>query len=229
MRRGIASTSAHVPTTNSVVAGAAVRIILKADQPTGRTVTGTVQNVLTRGNHPRGIKVRLTDGRVGRVQAMVDDLARDSETQPGAAGGSRGAVAASSFLDLDYSASRHRGNGQEVPASQQQIGLDAYVKEAKPKKGRRGKAHPSGATEENSEEVAQNEPEAPTGASFEGTSEVLKCPSRLGSRDALQDRRRSFSPEIESTGDTHRGSKRRMSLRIDIFAREATDETIWIE
>lgn len=30
-----------------------------------------VQDVLTKGNHPRGIKVRLTDGQVGRVQRMV--------------------------------------------------------------------------------------------------------------------------------------------------------------
>ena len=60
-----------VPTIQQVTPGAAVSIVLKQDQPTGREVQGTVQDLLTRGNHPRGIKVRLTDGRVGRVQRMA--------------------------------------------------------------------------------------------------------------------------------------------------------------
>ncbi|PYH44701.1 uncharacterized protein BP01DRAFT_297882 [Aspergillus saccharolyticus JOP 1030-1] len=55
----------RVPTTKEVLPGASVNIILKADQPTGRTVSGRIADVLTRGNHPRGIKVRLTDGRRG--------------------------------------------------------------------------------------------------------------------------------------------------------------------
>ncbi|GIZ39535.1 hypothetical protein CKM354_000291600 [Cercospora kikuchii] len=59
-----------VPSIQQVVPGAAVSIVLKADQPTGREVQGIVQDVLTRGDHPRGVKVRLTDGRVGRVQRM---------------------------------------------------------------------------------------------------------------------------------------------------------------
>ena len=61
-----------VPSTEQVVRGALVSIVLKEDQPTGREVQGTVQDILTRGNHPRGIKVRLLDGRVGRVQRTVD-------------------------------------------------------------------------------------------------------------------------------------------------------------
>ncbi|KAH9859697.1 hypothetical protein IAQ61_011478 [Plenodomus lingam] len=48
-----------------------VSIILKADQPTGHRVHGIVATLLTRGDHPRGVKVRLRDGRVGRVQALV--------------------------------------------------------------------------------------------------------------------------------------------------------------
>jgi uncharacterized repeat protein (TIGR03833 family) len=62
-----------VPTIQQVTPGAAVSIVLKQDQPTGREVQGEVQQLLTRGNHPRGIKVRLTDGRVGRVQRMASD------------------------------------------------------------------------------------------------------------------------------------------------------------
>lgn len=54
-----------------VVPGSSVSIVLKADQRTGREVQGIVQDLLTRGDHPRGIKVRLQDGRVGRVQRMT--------------------------------------------------------------------------------------------------------------------------------------------------------------
>jgi len=63
----------NVPTIQQVTRGAAVSIVLKEDQPTGREVQGVVQDLLTRGNHPRGIKVRLNDGRVGRVQRMAND------------------------------------------------------------------------------------------------------------------------------------------------------------
>lgn len=65
--------NANVPTLPQVTQGAAVSIVLKQDQPTGREVQGVVQDLLTKGNHPRGIKVRLTDGRVGRVQRMASE------------------------------------------------------------------------------------------------------------------------------------------------------------
>ena len=62
-----------VPSVHQVISGAFVSMVLKADQPTGREVQGVVADVLTNGNHPRGIKVRLVDGRVGRVQRMVSE------------------------------------------------------------------------------------------------------------------------------------------------------------
>ncbi|KAG6029944.1 hypothetical protein E4U19_000726 [Claviceps sp. Clav32 group G5] len=62
-----------VPSLRQVVPGASVFIILKEDQPTGKETAGVVAQVLTRGNHPRGIKVRLHDGQVGRVQRMGAD------------------------------------------------------------------------------------------------------------------------------------------------------------
>ncbi|KAJ3010346.1 ATPdependent RNA helicase [Thoreauomyces humboldtii] len=49
-----------------------VAICLKEDQGSDRLVRGKISELLTRGDHPRGIKVRLTDGRVGRVQAVVE-------------------------------------------------------------------------------------------------------------------------------------------------------------
>lgn len=54
--------------------GLAVSIILKADQGTGRRTNGIVQQVLTNSAyHPHGIKVRLEDGRVGRVAEIIND------------------------------------------------------------------------------------------------------------------------------------------------------------
>ncbi|KAK4962362.1 hypothetical protein LTR28_004504 [Elasticomyces elasticus] len=66
--------TASVPTIQQVVPGASAFIVLKADQLTGRKVQGVVGELLTRGNHPRGIKVRLQDGRVGRVHQMALDI-----------------------------------------------------------------------------------------------------------------------------------------------------------
>lgn len=60
--------------------GLLVSIVLKADQRTGRQVQGTVSQILTRHNHPRGIKVKLTDGRVGRVERILG--AEGSQRKP---------------------------------------------------------------------------------------------------------------------------------------------------
>jgi uncharacterized repeat protein (TIGR03833 family) len=52
--------------------GDTVDIVLKADQRSGRLTRGTVKDILTRSSHhPHGIKVRLTDGQVGRVKQVV--------------------------------------------------------------------------------------------------------------------------------------------------------------
>lgn len=51
--------------------GIEVDIVLKADQPTGKLTHGRVKDILTSDNqHHRGIKVRLEDGQVGRVQKI---------------------------------------------------------------------------------------------------------------------------------------------------------------
>jgi len=59
-----------IPKSTTVIPGAIVDIVLKEDQGTGKTVKGTISQVLSRGDHPRGIKVRLTDGKVGRVHRV---------------------------------------------------------------------------------------------------------------------------------------------------------------
>lgn len=80
---------------NQVKPGQIVSIVLKADQRTGRQVQGTVSQLLTRHNHPRGIKVKLTDGRVGRVQKIGGNMS-NSNTNPWADATSQGNPYASS-------------------------------------------------------------------------------------------------------------------------------------
>jgi uncharacterized repeat protein (TIGR03833 family) len=59
-------------TRSNVAPGREVLIVRKQDQKTGKLTRGIVQNILTSSAfHPRGIKVRLTDGQVGRVQQIV--------------------------------------------------------------------------------------------------------------------------------------------------------------
>ena len=54
--------------------GMTVAIVLKQDQRTGRETHGVVKDLLTNSpTHPHGIKVRLTDGKVGRVKRIVQD------------------------------------------------------------------------------------------------------------------------------------------------------------
>jgi len=51
--------------------GMAVVIVQKHHQKTGEFTQGVVQDILTSAPvHTRGIKVRLTTGEVGRVQAI---------------------------------------------------------------------------------------------------------------------------------------------------------------
>jgi len=55
--------------------GLLVDIVQKSDQRSGKLTRGRVQEILTgSATHPHGIKVRLKDGRVGRVAAIVDDV-----------------------------------------------------------------------------------------------------------------------------------------------------------
>ena len=57
--------------------GMQVAIVLKQDQRTGRQTVGIVKDLLTNSpNHPHGIKVRLTDGQVGRAQSLIDDSSK---------------------------------------------------------------------------------------------------------------------------------------------------------
>ena len=63
-----------VPPFSALRPGVPVNIVLKQHQRTGQLTAGHVAQVLTSGDHPRGVKVRLTDGQVGRVQALNSGL-----------------------------------------------------------------------------------------------------------------------------------------------------------
>lgn len=57
---------------NNIRPGMTVDIVLKRDQPTGNLTRGIVKSILTNSKqHSRGIKVRLQDGQVGRVQKII--------------------------------------------------------------------------------------------------------------------------------------------------------------
>ena len=61
------------PSRDEIKPGMAVWIIEKEHYGTDNYKQGIVQDILTRKpSHPRGIKVRLTDGSVGRVQWLME-------------------------------------------------------------------------------------------------------------------------------------------------------------
>jgi uncharacterized repeat protein (TIGR03833 family) len=62
-----------VPRRSEIHPGMRVQIIEKQNQRTGTLSDGIVAAILTHSPaHPHGIKVRLVDGRVGRVQAILE-------------------------------------------------------------------------------------------------------------------------------------------------------------
>ena len=67
-----------VPRQHQLHAGVSVNIVLKADQRSGKLTKGQIANILTRGDHPRGIKVRLADGQIGRVQSLSSSVSSSS-------------------------------------------------------------------------------------------------------------------------------------------------------
>ncbi len=53
--------------------GLKVNIVLKKDQRSGKLTGGVVKDILTNSSfHPHGIKVRLKNGDVGRVQEILE-------------------------------------------------------------------------------------------------------------------------------------------------------------
>lgn len=58
---------------NDIKFNSHVLVVKKEHQRTGELTEGYVKDLLTNSPvHPRGIKVRLSDGTVGRVQKIID-------------------------------------------------------------------------------------------------------------------------------------------------------------
>ncbi|MFH0966957.1 MAG: YwbE family protein [Methanobacteriota archaeon] len=58
----------------AIKSGVCVDVVQKQDQRTGKKTRGVVSEILTNSTfHPHGIKVRLKDGKVGRVCGIVVD------------------------------------------------------------------------------------------------------------------------------------------------------------
>ncbi|SMG51843.1 YwbE family protein [Sphingobacterium psychroaquaticum] len=61
-------------TRANIKPGMLVNIVLKKDQRSGTLTEGIVKDLLTSAPvHHRGIKVRLTDGQIGRVQEIIEE------------------------------------------------------------------------------------------------------------------------------------------------------------
>ncbi|MBT2641289.1 YwbE family protein [Bacillus sp. ISL-41] len=59
---------------NELISGLTVDVVLKKNQRTGILTRGKIEKLLTNSSyHPYGIKVKLQDGQVGRVQAIIMD------------------------------------------------------------------------------------------------------------------------------------------------------------
>ena len=118
-----------VPRTSELRQGVGVNIVLKADQSSGRLTTGQVSDILTKGDHPRGIKVRLSDGQIGRVQSLASQPP-PTRSEVGPQGvthqGARGSIY--KFQD-DY---------REDPTPKESRSLEDYVR-IKPAKAKRTK------------------------------------------------------------------------------------------
>lgn len=62
-----------IPYKKEIKIGCMVKIVQKQDQRTGKVTEGTVKKILTSSNfHPHGIKVELENGKVGRVQNILN-------------------------------------------------------------------------------------------------------------------------------------------------------------
>ena len=60
------------PMRNEIQPGTRVQIIEKQNQSTGQITEGVVVRILSKSpSHPHGIKVVLSNGKVGRVQAII--------------------------------------------------------------------------------------------------------------------------------------------------------------
>lgn len=216
----------NVPKADQISTGAAVSIILKMDQPTGHQVQGFIAEVLGRGDHPRGIKVRLSDGRVGRVQRLASRdeaeagtvtggqqlgcLGRNGEVighqslRPSAIPDGRGGRGRAA--EIQYHDFRNDGHSYEDrPEANNGPNLMDYVK-AKPTKRRgKGQASVSAVSERGGAEATPTPAEAASSSATEIGTELPAAIERLhaeGSEPKPLQSPRSSSAVFDSARST---------------------------
>lgn len=134
-----------VPKYSQLRPGVGVNIVLKADQPTGKLTSGQISEILTRGDHPRGIKVRLRNGQIGRVQSLTSQDRDAGNTSTSAEGNE---VGYSETLETRRGGPRLQEEGRrrtytmqedyrEESIPTQSINLGDYIKVSQKKKPRR--------------------------------------------------------------------------------------------
>ncbi|KAL8795180.1 MAG: hypothetical protein Q9195_002335 [Heterodermia aff. obscurata] len=133
-----------VPRQTQIYPGVSVNIVLKADQRSGKLTTGQIADILTKGDHPRGIKVRLVDGQIGRVQSLLSSSSSLGAPQTPSGHSGLPSHNEKGFARADGD-SRPRGFQQDVrtdghdPAALPEMGsLADYIKA--PRKKKRGQA-----------------------------------------------------------------------------------------
>ncbi|KAI0541559.1 hypothetical protein GGR58DRAFT_432971 [Xylaria digitata] len=173
---------APVPRTHQVIPGALVNIVLKADQRTGRQVQGIVQHVLTKGDHPRGIKVRLTDSRVGRVQSMALVESSSSTYSPSSPTSTDNPSSSPPMVTALANTGGPRGQGRRpryrdarleepLDAAPEQIDLGAYVVPSRRKE--RGKKRNNA---NQADDAANSDGPNSNNTEADVTSALAKCP-----------------------------------------------------
>ncbi|KAI1329766.1 hypothetical protein F5Y16DRAFT_397110 [Xylariaceae sp. FL0255] len=163
--------------SNQVIAGARVNIVLKADQPTGKLTQGVVQDVLTaHQNHPRGLKVRLRDGQIGRVQSIISESAGNSSADTTSSDSPSTLDAASSSQQIRRPRYRDVRLDELLEAPAEQADLGAYIvpsrRQGKGKKGSKG-------TQEQSSDDSnfnQNSDSNSQSMARDVTSALVTCP-----------------------------------------------------
>jgi uncharacterized repeat protein (TIGR03833 family) len=143
---------APVPRHSTLKLGVPVDIVLKADQRTGKLTRGLIAEVLTRGDHPHGVKVRLESGAVGRVQSLAVNSAppqaSGEQSSTSLQDGSHRDVMSSKEFPVHQTPSVATQNYRfqedfrktEPPASAEAVSLTDYIKAPsrnKQKKGRK--------------------------------------------------------------------------------------------
>lgn len=143
-----------VPKHSTLHPSLPVSIVQKHHQSTGHLTHGKIATVLTRGDHPRGVKVRLIDGKVGRVQEIIQDV------EPGSSVG--GSQPSNSHPDLNTSRQasqrqQQHNNHSYYPKSpillshqQHPTTLGDYI--IPPSSHHRSKTHKSASTTDNTQE-----------------------------------------------------------------------------